>query len=160
MNSLYLRLFVAMILALALTILPLPDLFVGLRPPWVLMLILYLQLFLPDYFNIVILIIIGLILDVLLSTVIGEHAFALSLTTWIASTKARRFNFFSMGQQMALIGFFCLFYQLLILMIDAFLGYRLAFLMSIGSAVISMLLWPWIKLLADDTLLAKAFYRR
>ncbi|KTD20405.1 rod shape determining protein MreD [Legionella lansingensis] len=160
MNVLYLRLFIAVILALALTILPLPELLVGLRPPWVLMLVLYLQFFLPNYFNIPLLIIIGLLLDVLLSTVLGEHVFALSLVTWIASNKARRFNFFSMWQQMALIGFFCFLYQLLIFVIESFLGYHVSFMMLVGSAFVSMILWPWVRLIADDTLRAKAFYSR
>ncbi|WED41843.1 rod shape-determining protein MreD [Legionella cardiaca] len=160
MNSLHLRIFVAVILALALTILPLPDLLIGLRPPWVLMLVLYLQFFLPNHFNILSLLLIGLILDVLLATVLGEHAFALSVVTWIASNKERRFNFFSIGQQMALIGFFCLLYQILILMMEVFLGYHVAFIMSVGSAALSMILWPWVRLLADDTLRAKAFYGR
>ncbi|STX37869.1 rod shape-determining protein MreD [Legionella feeleii] len=94
MNSLNLRLIIAIMLALVLTILPLPDLLVGLRPPWVLMLVLYLQYYLPDHFNISLLVIIGLMLDVLLATVIGEHAFALCFVSWIASNKARRFSFF------------------------------------------------------------------
>lgn len=160
MNSLNLRLIIAIILAFVLTILPLPDLLVGLRPPWVLMLVLYLQYYLPDHFNISLLVIIGLMLDVLLATVIGEHAFALCFVSWIASNKARRFSFFSIGQQMGLIGFFCLLYQVLILTIDAFLGFHIGFLMSVGSALISVLFWPWVRLLADDTLLAKAPYRR
>lgn len=159
MNLFNLRLFIAAILALALTILPLPDLLLGLRPPWVLMLVLYLQFFLPDYFNIVTLLIIGLALDVLLSTVLGEHAFALSCVAWLASNKARRFRLFSIGQQMALVGFFCLFYQLLILMIDASLGYHVRFIMSLGSSLISILLWPWVRLIADDALVAKVAYK-
>ncbi|ASQ46372.1 rod shape-determining protein MreD [Legionella clemsonensis] len=156
--NLYLRLLVAVLISLALTILPLPDSLTGLRPPWILMLVLYLQFFLPNYFNMITLLIIGLILDVLLATVLGEHAFALSVTTWLASNKARRFYFFSMGQQMALIGFFCLLYQMLILVMELFLGYRMDFLMSVGSAAISMILWPWVRLLADDTLRAKTVY--
>ncbi|MBA3536438.1 MAG: rod shape-determining protein MreD [Tatlockia sp.] len=160
MTSLNLRLFVAAILALALTILPLPELLVGLRPPWVLILILYLQFFLPEYFNLVLLIIIGMALDVLLSTVLGEHAFALSIVAWIASTKARRFRLFTMGQQMALIGFFCLLYQMLILIIDASLGYYYGFLMPLGSTLITILLWPWVRLLADESLAIKVAYRR
>lgn len=160
MNSLNVRLFIAVIITLALTILPLPDLLLGLRPPWVLMLVLYLQFFLSDHFNVVILLIIGLALDVLLSTVLGEHAFALSLVAWIASNKARRFRLFSIGQQMTLVGFFCLFYQMIILLIDASLGYHVWFIMSLGSSLISVLLWPWVRLIADETLLVKAVYRR
>ncbi|KTD31479.1 MULTISPECIES: rod shape-determining protein MreD [Legionella] len=155
MNFVSLRLFAAVIIALALTILPLPEVLLGLRPPWVLILILYWQFFLPDYFNIAILLIIGLALDVLLSTVLGEHAFALSLVTWLASSKARRFRLFSMGQQMALVGFFCLLYQTLIVMVDASLGYYYGFLMLLGSTAISVLLWPWMRLIADDTLGSK-----
>jgi rod shape-determining protein MreD len=160
MTSLNLRLFVAAILALALTILPLPELLVGLRPPWALILILYLQFFLPEYFNLILLVIIGMALDVLLSTVLGEHAFALSIVAWIASTKARRFRLFTMGQQMALIGFFCLLYQMLILIIDASLGYYYGFLMPLGSTLITILLWPWVRLIADESLAIKMVYRR
>ncbi|KTD18917.1 rod shape-determining protein MreD [Legionella jordanis] len=160
MNSLGLRLFVAVILALALTILPLPELLTHLRPPWVLILVLYLQFFLPNQFNLFAVLIVGLLLDVLLSTVLGEHAFALALVTWIASSKERRFNFFPMWQQMALIGFFCLLYQLLIFIVEAFLGYRISLLMLSASAGVSMVLWPWVRLIADDALRSKAVYAR
>lgn len=155
MNSLPLRLFIAALLALALTILPLPELLLGLRPAWVLLFLLYLQLFLPNYFNIIILLILGLALDALLSTVLGEHAFALSLVAWLASSKARRFRLFTIGQQMALIGFFSLLYQLVILILDASLGYYSGFIMVLSSSVTSVLLWPWVRLIADDTLASK-----
>ncbi|MBA2711852.1 MAG: rod shape-determining protein MreD [Tatlockia sp.] len=153
------RFFVALIFTLALTILPLPELLVGLRPPWVLLIILYTQFFLAENFNLALLIFIGMALDVLLSTVLGEHVFALAIVVWIASSKARRFRLFSMGQQMALIGFFCLLYQSLILIIDASLGYYYGFIMPLGSTLISILLWPWVRLLADESLAPKAAYR-
>lgn len=160
MNAIYGRLFISFIIALILTILPLPDLFVGLRPPWVLIVLLYLQLFLPDYFKISFLIILGLMLDVLLSSLLGQHVFVFALTTWIASSKARRFRLFSIGQQMGLIGFFCLFYQLVILMMDASLGYSIQPVMAIGSAIISILFWPWLRLITDDVFKIKLSYRR
>ncbi len=160
MRSLNLRLVLAAIIVLALTILPLPALLAGVRPPWVLILILYLQFFLPEHFNLVFLLIIGIALDVLLSTVIGEHAFALSLVTWIASSKARRFRLFTMSQQMALVGFFCLLYQMLILIVDSSLGYYYGFILPLGSTLISILLWPWVRLIADESLATKVAYRR
>jgi rod shape-determining protein MreD len=152
MNALTLRLVIAMMIALILTILPLPDLFSGLRPPWVLMLILYLQFFLPDRFNMMILLLAGLLLDVLLFTVLGEHAFALSIVAWVANNKTRRFNFFSIWQQMALIGFLCFLYQMLIFITESFLGYQMSLLPLAGSALLSLILWPWVRILADDTL--------
>lgn len=159
MRFLNLRLIVATILALALTILPLPELLVGLRPPWALLLLLYVQFFLPNQFNLILLVAIGLALDTLLSTVLGEHALALSLVAWIASSKARRFDLFTMSQQMALIGLFCLFYQMLILFIDYSLGYYSGFVMPLVSTLITILLWPWIRLIADEGLVVRAAYR-
>lgn len=160
MTSLNSRLCIAFILALILTILPMPEFLVGIRPPWVLLLVLYLQLYMPDYFNLIVLFLLGLILDVLLSTVIGEHTFALFLVTWAASNKARRFYCFSIAQQMTLIGFFSLMYQLTIVIIDAFLGFHVAFISVLGSSMMSVILWPWIRLISEDTLLVKVRYQR
>lgn len=161
MNSINLRFFIALLLSLVLTIIPLPHLLANFRPPWVMLLVLYLQFFLPGLFSISLVVILGLILDVLLSTVLGEHIFALSLVCWIASNKSRRFSLFSMEQQMALIGAFALLYELLILITDACFGYRVGFILPLtGTALVSVLLWPWIRLLADDRLLVRVVYRR
>lgn len=138
------RLFFALFSAFALTIIPLPEIVVGFRPAWILLLVLYIQFFLPNYFNITLLFFLGLCLDVLLSTVIGEHAFAFLLTTWFASRMARRFNLFSIIQQMALVALYCLIYQLTIYLVGAFLGYNPSLLMVVGTTLFSMLLWPWV----------------
>lgn len=151
----YLRLLTALILSLSLTILPLPHPLSNFRPSWVLLFILYLEFFLFPYFNLIILFIVGLALDVLLSTVLGEHVFALLLVTWIASRKNRRFNYFSIGQQMAFIALLCLLYQLVIIIIEAFQGSSMSFMMVGGSAFTSSILWPWIKLIGNDTLQQK-----
>ena len=160
MNSLASRLFIAFLLALILTILPMPELLLGARPLWVLMLVLYIQFYMADYFNLILLFVLGLLLDVLLSTVIGEHTLALSLVTWLASKKSRRFYFYSIGQQMTSIGFFCFLYQLIILTIDAFLGFHLSLISVIGSTGISIILWPWVRLIAEESLLVKVRYSR
>lgn len=159
MNSVTLRLIPMFLLALVLTIVPLPEILAGIRLPWVLLLFLYIQFYLPDYFKVSILFIIGLFLDVLLSTVIGEHTLALSLVTWLASNKSRRFYFFSIGQQMILIGFFCLLYQLIILTIDAFLGFYVGIAGAIGSSLMSILVWPWIRLAGGELLLSRLLPR-
>jgi rod shape-determining protein MreD len=159
MRHLHLRLLVGFIAALILSILPMPELISIFRPPWVLLLVLYIEYFLPGKFKLTTLLFVGLILDVLLSTVIGEHSFALLLVTWIASSKSRRFQFFSMLQQICLIGFFCLLYQAIISFMDALLGFNYSLLMPLASAVLGMFIWPWIRLLGDDTLVTRVAYR-
>lgn len=154
MSPPYLRFLLTLIVALSLTILPLPQPLSSFRPPWVLLLVLYFEFFLLPCFNILVLLILGLMLDVLLASVMGEHAFALILVTWIASQRVRRFNYFSTGQQMIFIGFLCLIYQSLIIIIEVLQGHPISFI-SIGGVMISSILWPWIKLLGNDTLQLK-----
>ena len=159
MKNLRLRLFMAFIAALVLSILPMPELISDFRPPWVLLLVLYIEYFIPGKFQIITLLLVGLVLDVLLSTVIGEHSFALLLVTWIASSRSRRFQFFSMVQQIFLIGFFCLMYQSIISCTDALLAFNYSVFMPIGSALLGMFIWPWIRLLGEGSLLSRIVYR-
>lgn len=159
MKNLRLRLWIGFIGALVLSILPIPELISAFRPPWVLLLVLYIEYYLPGNFKLTALLIVGLLLDVLLSTVIGEHSFALLLVTWIASGKSRRFQFFSMMQQICLIGFFCLLYQSVISFTDALLGLHYSLLMPLASALLGMFFWPWIRLLGDGSLLTRLVYR-
>ena len=153
MKTLHCRVLVILVASLVLTIFPLPDVILDFRPPWVLLVVLYLQFFLPYYCNVVLLFLLGLCLDVLLYTVIGEHAFALLLTVWLASGKARRFHFFSMGKQMGLVALFCLIYQFLLFIVDAFLGHKIHVSMVVVGAFLSLLLWPWVRVLLDGILL-------
>ncbi|WP_051398943.1 rod shape-determining protein MreD [Legionella oakridgensis] len=157
MNMIYFRVrfLLFLLLVLALSIMPLPTWLSEFRPPWALLLILYIQFFLPRFFNVIFIFLVGLCLDVLLSTILGEHVFALLLTAWLASGKARRFNFFPIGQQMMLILLFCSIYQCIILMIDAVSGYQFMPFKVICSSMVATLAWPWIRILADNTLLTK-----
>lgn len=158
MKNLRLRLFVAFIAALVLSILPMPELVSAFRPPWVLLLVLYIEYFIPGKFKITTLLLVGLVLDVLLSTVIGEHSFALLAVTWIASSRSRRFQFFSMVQQICLVGIFCLVYQSIICFMDALFAFNYNLLTPIASALLGMFIWPWIRLLGDSSLLNRLAY--
>lgn len=134
---------------LILSILPTPEILTAFRPPWVCMLILYLQCFLPRYFNLVLVMVLGLCLDVLLSTIMGEHAFALLCFSWIANTKARRFQFFSIFQQMAFIGFYCFLYESVLLSIDVLSGFHYILWKPFSTALLAIIFWPWIRLSGD-----------
>lgn len=146
------RITLALILACALTILPLPQWATHFKPQWVLMLLLYLQFFLTSYCHPILILFVGFMLDALLVTVLGEHAFALLLVVWIASRWSRRFHFYYLGQQILVIGFLCFIYQLLLFSIESFFGYAGSLMSIAQSSLACMFLWPWIKLLGDDTL--------
>lgn len=156
MRSLPLRIGFGFTTALILSIIPLPEMACAFRPPWILLLILYIEYFLPGNLKLLSILIIGLLLDVLLSTVIGEHALSLLLVTWVASSKSRRFQFFSMLQQLFLIGFFCLLYQSILTFIDALLALNYSLLDPVASGLVGLFIWPWIRLFADDVLFVRA----
>lgn len=147
----YFKLFIAFIATLVLSILPMPELVAVFRPPWVLLLALYVEYFLPGTLHLLPLLLIGLVLDVLLSTVIGEHAFALLLVMWVASTRSRRFRFFSMVQQICAVGVFCFLYQAIITGIDAMLAFNYSLIMPVASALLGMITWPWVRVLGDSS---------
>jgi len=155
MKYLNVRILSAVFITLALTILPCPSWLSMFRPSWVLLLILYLEFFLQPYFSILFVFILGISLDVLMATFLGQHIFALLLTTWIASNFSRRFCFFPIGQQMMLIGLFSIIYQFVFGLNDAFLGYNFSLLKVVLSSLISVLLWPWIRIIADGALFDK-----
>lgn len=111
MSFLHFRVAFAIVLALLLTILPFPVMVENFRPNWIILLLLYFEIYLPSYSYASLSVLIGIILDVLLYTLIGQHAFILGLTLWFASTKTRRFYCFNLSQQIAFVGFLSFFYD-------------------------------------------------
>ena len=159
MNNIHVKFYMALLVALILTIMPLPSVLVACRPPWVLLLILYIQFYYPDLFKLSLVFLLGLVLDSLLATVIGEHAFSLCFVAWLANSKARRFSFFPMSQQMIFISLFAGVYQLTIVLLDSLLGNQGQMVTVLGGSVVSVLLWPWVRLFGEEWLLA-TFQRR
>lgn len=145
MLHLNIRFLMAVFFALILTIIPLQSLLSSVRPPWVLMLLLYIQFFSPDQFKLTMVITLGLVLDVLLATLLGEHALALVITTWVASSRVRRFHLFGLPEQMALITLLCCLNELILYYIDLCQGFDHSLVMVFGTTFMSVLLWPWIK---------------
>lgn len=144
MSVLIVRLLLGFVIALVLTILPLPAIFTMVRPAWVLLLILYIQSFFPKYFKVSLAFLFGLCLDVLSGAIMGEHAFALLITTWFASGRVHRFKYYSMIHQMSMMALFCLLYQCVLYVIDAFLGHAVFVWQIIGVPLTSILMWPWL----------------
>lgn len=124
-----------------LSILPLPTQLNAIRPAWVLLCLLYLQTYLPAYFHVLMALFLGLCLDALLSTPMGEHAFALIVTTWFMVGRTRRFMFFSIMQQMLVIGLACGCYQLILCIVDASFGHISSIVTVFSVAATSMLCW-------------------
>lgn len=159
MIVIYLRWMMVLLLALILTILPLPAFLSACRPPWVLLLFFYTLFFFEFSMQWIGLFAAGLLLDVLQASLIGEHVFALSIALWIASIKRWRFNHFSINQQMAFVGIVCWFYQAALLFISVCWEGKFS-IWQIGvegvvSSVLGAVCWPWIKVVLNDFLMRR-----
>lgn len=154
------RLFMALCFMLMLSIMPLPqpiDLF---RPLWGLTLVLYLQWSVPKGCSVVFILLSGLALDALDAGLMGQHACALLITAWMASSNAQRFRLLTIGHQMLGLGIFCLIYQVVLFITGLLLGYHALFSSNLFSIVTTVLFWPWVQLIADRMFLTLSIKSR
>lgn len=76
-------LWAVLVACLLLTVLPLPDIIHPLRPPWLTMAVIYWAMMWPRRCGVGTAFVIGLVLDVLQGSLLGQHALALSLVCFI-----------------------------------------------------------------------------
>lgn len=143
--------FISIFAALLLTLLPMPDWTVWLRPAWILLILIYWTMENPYAVNVGVAWLIGIILDVLNGTLLGEHALALTLVIYMMARMQSRVRMFSLLQQGLIIFLLVLFYQIIIYSIQGFLGNAPHEWLYWMSSVTSMLLWPWIFSIMKDS---------
>ena len=80
----YLIIFLSFFLALVLTILPVPQWVMVFYPQWLLLVLLYWIIALPHRIGLVVAWCLGILLDGLYGTVLGEHALAFTVIAYIA----------------------------------------------------------------------------
>jgi rod shape-determining protein MreD len=130
--------------AIILTLLPMPEWTVWLRPAWVLMVVIYWIIMAPNYVNVGAAWFVGLILDLLNGSLLGEHALAMLSVAYIVSRIYLRIRMFPFIQQSLTVFLLVLFYQGILFCIQGFIGDLPASSLFWASALTSMILWPWL----------------
>lgn len=136
------KLCVFIFMALVLTIVPFPNVVAKFRPNFLLIIVLYMQCFVSVYFRIAWVFMLGILLDVLTASTIGQHSLAFIITTWVASSKPSNFRYYSILQQTLIIFLYCVLYQLLIVLVDLFFGINVNIYESICIVLLTVALWP------------------
>ncbi len=137
----------SIIAALILQIMPMPawaDLY---RPTWVLLVISYWALALPNRVNVGVAFLNGIVLDILLGTSLGVHAFAMSLCIYVLAANYQRLRNYSVLQQVVVIGILSALYHLVVFWFQHLLTDVLFLFEYLWPVLTSMLLWPWLFLL-------------
>ena len=139
--------FFTLLLALIVSIMPMPlsiDMF---RPDWVLVVLIYWGIALPMRVNVITAAVMGFILDVLLGATLGVHTAAMAIAVYIAVVNYQKIRNFSLWQQSLIVGVLAALYHLLVFWLQRFLT-DIVFLPSYLYPVISsIVIWPWLFLL-------------
>ena len=133
-----------MFVALILTVMPMPQLVKLARPDWVLLVLMYWTMALPQRISVGTAFFSGFIVDVLVGTVLGVNALAFSVVIFIVAQHHLKIRNFSIVQQSLLLGLLLALYQLLLFWLSHFLTGVYFMPQYLWPVVTGMLVWPWL----------------
>ena len=139
------------IIALLLTVVPLPGWLTDYRPAWVVMVLIYWCMALPDRVGIGIAWLLGLVLDVHTGALLGQNALGLSVIAYLTIRMHEQIRVFPLVQQSLLICFYLIIFQFFTLWIRGIMGVPPQHWSFWTPAVTSMLLWPLLLVIMRGT---------
>lgn len=108
----------SLLVALSLEVTPLPADLSPWRPPWLALTAIYWALAYPRRYGLAVAWIAGLVLDVLKGGVLGQHALAMTVATWLTLRFHLRLRVFPVWQQTAAVGALIGVHQFLVFWVD------------------------------------------
>lgn len=137
----------SLLLALMATIMPMPIAADSFRPDWVLIVLVYWSLALPNRVNVMTAWVMGFVIDVLLGSVLGVHAAAMALTVYISAVNFQKIRNFSLWQQSLIVGVLSALYHLLVFWLQRFLTDVVFLVDYLYPVITTLIVWPWAFLL-------------
>jgi rod shape-determining protein MreD len=136
------RLLLSAFVALVLSVLPLPPWLDALRPAFLVLAVLYWSVNAPRTGGIALGFFAGLALDVFQGPVLGEHALALSLVTYLAVREHQRIRSKPAIQQALIVFAALVVYEIVLFMIDGWTGHAVTTALRWVHTVTGALIWP------------------
>ncbi len=140
----------SLIVAFALTSLPLPDWANPWRPACVAIVLIYWCLAIPERIGVLFAWTIGLLLDVLHGAILGQHALGLAFVAYVSVIYHQQVRVFPLVQQSLVVGSLVFVYLGGMLLVYNFLGSKPYSSSYLLGAVTSALLWPWAYIVLRD----------
>jgi rod shape-determining protein MreD len=135
------RMIVSAIIGLILTVLPLPPWLSLIRPPFLVMAVLYYSIAAPRTGGIALGFFCGLMLDVFQGPVLGEHALALCLVTYITIREHQKIRSKPAFQQSLIVFAALVTYECILFAIDGWSGHPLTNPLRWTHTVSGAVLW-------------------
>jgi rod shape-determining protein MreD len=132
----------SVLVALILTVLPLPPWLDVVRPAFLVLTVIYWSVNAPRAGGLAIGFFAGLLLDVFQGPVLGEHALALSLVTYIAVREHQRIRSKPAIQQALIVFAALILYEVVLFMIDGWTGNPVTSPLRWVHTVTGAFIWP------------------
>ena len=132
------------VVALIVTVLPMPEPITLWRPVWVVLVLIYWCMAAPDQIGVVTGWTVGLLLDVMTGTLLGQHALGLSVVAYVIHRVHRRVRVLPPWRQGLTIFGLVFLHQALILWSNGIRGLPVMVSAYWIPPLISMLFWPWL----------------
>ncbi|MFK7955438.1 MAG: rod shape-determining protein MreD [Lysobacterales bacterium] len=140
---------ISFLVAMALTVIPMPDGLTWLRPYWVGLTVIYWTIESPSMMNLGRAFAIGLVLDLLTGTMAGLHALSLVVIVYIVQRFRLRMRFFPLWQQALAVGAILLNDRVIYAWIQSLSGAGISGPEFLWAPPVAILVWPWMFLLLD-----------
>lgn len=135
---------ITFVVALMLTIMPLPGAIDPFRPDWVALLVIFWAMQLPRTWSVGTAWIIGIIVDVTQGTLLGQHALALCCIAFITVRFHLLMRVFPLSQLTATVFAVLALYQFLLFWINGVAGVTAPAVTYWGPVIVGTVLWPMI----------------
>ena len=132
----------SLFLAALLTVMPMPDWIDLARPQWITMALIFWMLRMPDRIGVLFALSLGLLVDVLTSSALGEHGLSYALIAYLAGGLHKRILTGLVWQQALFAGAMLLIERVISFWVLTAGGYPAPGFAYWLSPVVGMLIWP------------------
>jgi len=141
--------FLTIMAAVLLSLLPLPEVLLPFKPYWVAMVVIYWSLETRGIISLGLAFLIGLVLDVLSGSLMGLHALSLVVMVFLVQRFRSRLRFFPPWQQALSVLGLLVNDRIILIWITVLLGESLPTWKYWLPPLVGMALWPWLFLFLD-----------
>jgi len=146
----YFIVFITFLVGLALQILPLPESVQFYRPNWIAIILIYWSMALPNSIRLITAFITGLIVDIMLGNLLGQHSLAFVIVVYINLFFNLRIRVLSLWQQATYVFILLLICQFFIVWVEGITGSNPPIEAFFLPALTGMFIWPWAYLILRD----------
>ncbi|NVJ68399.1 MAG: rod shape-determining protein MreD [Gammaproteobacteria bacterium] len=135
-----------LLLAMVMSLFPMPDSWQAWRPSWLMLVLSFWVIALPDRVGLLWALVCGLLMDVLLNTSLGLHGFALAITTFMLQILYKRIRLFPYWKQGLSVAAISSVYIAITFWLTKLTG-KSQESIAWQAILLNGILWPWLNMI-------------